>query len=127
MQCFGHQISNAGKRSFNVFSIVILQICFIGLVFSFGVLLACRQDVYACIGSNVLKSIAGVATVIIDTISWLKVPQQLTNGFTVMLTAGYKAALYGNASGCGDDLHLHSIKVLVLTGTKASERFSPQE
>src|SRR4051794_19004166 len=82
-----------------------------------------QSDVYACIGSNVLKSIAGVATIIIDTVSWLKVPQQLTNGFTVMLTAGHKAAFYRNTSGCGDDLHLHSIEVLPFAGTEASERF----
>ena len=117
MQCFRHQISDLRKGSLNLLSVVVLQICFIGLVFSFAVLPACSQNVYACIGSDVLKGIKGVATVIIDAISSLKVPQQLADRFTVMLTARYKTTLHRNAPGSSDDLHLHPIEVLVLTGT----------
>src|SRR3954469_15398003 len=101
-----------------------LQPCFIRLVFSFAVLLACGQDVDACISSNVLKAIIGVATIIIDTVSPFEVPQQLTNGFTVMLTARHKTALYRYAPGSSDDLHLHSIEVLPFAGTESPIGFS---
>jgi hypothetical protein len=47
MQSFGHQVSNLRKGSFNGFSVVILQPSLIKLVFSFGVFLACGQDIYA--------------------------------------------------------------------------------
>src|SRR3954468_13156333 len=85
------------------------------------------QDVYTCISSNVLQGIAGIATIIIDTISRLKVPQQLANGLTVMFTAGYKTALHRDAPGSSDDLHLHAIEVLVLTGTASPIDFSLQQ
>src|SRR4051812_16168801 len=127
MQCFRHQVSDLRKRGFNLFSVVVLQKCLVGLVFSFAVLLACRQDVYACIGSNILKSIAGIATVIIDTVSLLKVPQQLTDGLTVMLTARHKTTLHRYAPGSSDNLHLHAIEVLVLTGTASPVHFSFQQ
>src|SRR4051812_34157951 len=127
MQCFRHQVSDLRKRGFNLFSVVVLQKCFIGLVFSCGVLPACSQDVYACIGSDVLKGIAGIATIIIDTISFFEVPQQLTDGLTVMFTAGYKTALHRDAPGSSDDLHLHAIEVLVLTGTASPIDFSLQQ
>ena len=127
MQRLRHQVSDLRKRGFNLFSVVVLQKCLVGLIFSFAVLPACRQDVYACIGSNVLKGIAGIATIIIDTISLLKVPQQLTDGFTVMFTARYKTTLHRNAPGSSDDLYLHAIEVLVLTGTASPIHFSFQQ
>src|SRR3954451_23735152 len=127
MQGFRHQVSDLRKRGFNLFSVVVLQKCFIGLVFSFGVLPACGQDVYTCIGSNVLKGIESITTIIIDTISFFEVPQQLANGFTVMFTARYKTALHRDAPGSSDDLHLHPIEVLVLTGTASPIDFSFQQ
>ena len=117
MQGSRHQVRNLRKARFDVFSIVIFQPCFIRLVFSFTVFLACTKNGYTCISRYILKGITGIATILIDALSRLKVLQQLADCFTVMLTTRHKTALYRNALSGGDDLHLDSIEVLVLTGT----------
>src|SRR5437764_14030591 len=44
-----------------------------------------------------------------------------------MLTARYKTTLHRNAPGSSDDLYLHAIEVLVLTGTASPIHFSFQQ
>src|SRR5437764_1362436 len=121
MQCFGHQVSDLGKGGFHLFSVVILQICLIRLVFSLAVLLACSQDIAFCIRSYVIKGIEGITTVIINTASLFEVPQQLADGLTVMFTARYKTTPYRNDIGCCDDFCITAaatITGIMITGLK---------